>query len=305
MRMIGFVGIGIMGKGMLKNLIQKLEFAPATDKSFMIWNRNKSVCEEFLAQYSDASSTVKIQIAENACDVVKSCDVTFSMLSTLEASVEVFDSEPHGLLSGVSAGKILVDCATLSPERMQVISDRVHQSGGLFLEAPVSGSKVPAETGQLIFLCGGDDAAYNNDVVSKSLDAMGKAKFLFGPVGQGSRVKLVVNMIMGTMMSGFAEGLALGKAADIPLDSLLQVLDLGAMSNPMFRGKGPGMIAGNFATNFPLKHQQKDMKLALDLASQHAVELPTSTAANTNYMKAMDAPLDAGEDDFSAVYKAI
>ena len=100
------------------------------------------------------------------------------------------------------------------------------------------------------------------------------------------------------------------------------------MSNPMFRGKGPAMISGNFATNFPLKHQQKDMKyvveypsvylfshdglfncimlrLALDLASQHGVELPTSTAANNIYVKAMDAPLNAGDDDFSAVYKAV
>lgn len=66
-------------------------------------------------------------------------------------------------------------------------------------------------------------------------------------------------MIMGSMMTSFSEGLALGKACDLPLDSLLQVLDLGAMSNPMFRMKGPNMAAGKFDTNFPLKHQQKDM----------------------------------------------
>jgi glyoxylate/succinic semialdehyde reductase len=67
-------------------------------------------------------------------------------------------------------------------------------------------------------------------------------------------------MIMGSMMTSFSEGLALGKSLDLPLDSLLQVLDLGVMSNAMFRGKGPAMIKENFATNFPLKHQQKDMR---------------------------------------------
>lgn len=77
---------------------------------------------------------------------------------------------------------------------------------------------------------------------------------------QGTKLKLVVNMIMGTMMGAFAEGLTLAKGADLSADILLQVLDLGAMANPMFKGKGPAMMAGNFAANFPLKHAQKDMK---------------------------------------------
>ena len=68
---------------------------------------------------------------------------------------------------------------------------------------------------------------------------------------------------MGSMMGAFAEGMTLAKGADLPLETLLQVLDLGAMSNPMFKGKGPNMISGNFAPNFPLKHQQKDMKYVL------------------------------------------
>ena len=78
------------------------------------------------------------------------------------------------------------------------------EKGGHFIEAPVSGSKGPAESGTLIFLCGGDKATY--DQCGEALDAMGKAKYLFGPVGKGSEVKLIVNMIMGTMMTAFAEG---------------------------------------------------------------------------------------------------
>lgn len=154
----------------------------------------------------------------------------------------------------------------------------------------------------MIFLCGGDSEIF--ELVGPALDVMGKAKFLFGPVGKGSQVKLVVNMIMGSMMTAFSEGLALGSTLDLPLESLLQVLDLGALSNPMFRGKGPVMIQDKFATNFPLKHQQKDMRLALELAAQNDLPLPTAVAANELYKKAMDE-LNRGDEDFSAVYKAV
>lgn len=152
----------------------------------------------------------------------------------------------------------------------------------------------------MIFLCGGDPDVY--ELISPGLDAMGKAKFLFGPVGQGSRVKLVVNMIMGSMMTSLSEGMALANSIDLPLDSVLQVLDLGAMSNPLFRGKGPLMAKGSFPTNFPLKHQQKDMRLALELATSQGLALPTSSAANDLYVKAME---EHGDDDFSAVYAAV
>ncbi len=244
---IGFVGIGIMGRGMLNRLVNNL------DSTFVIWNRSSAISEEFRDKYPN-----RFIIASNPADVVRKCDVTFSVLSTLDASVAVFNAETDSLWEGVSEGKIVVDCATLSPERMIEMSQVVRSRGGQFLEAPVSGSKVPAETGQLIFLCGGEQTTF--DAVGAYLDIMGKAKFLFGEVGQGTRVKLVVNMALGTIMSAFSETLTLGKACDIPLDALLQVIDLGAMSSPMFKGKGPNMIVDNFAPHFPLKHQQKDLQ---------------------------------------------
>ena len=106
-------------------------------------------------------------------------------------------------------------------------NNRIIAKGGRFLEAPVSGSKVPAENGQLIFLCGGEEALYNDPSIQTALDVMGKAKFYFGSAGQGSRVKLVVNMMMGSIMTSLTEGLALSKAADLPQETILQVLQLG------------------------------------------------------------------------------
>jgi len=285
----GFLGLGIMGKGMVKNLITKFP-----EKKYIVWNRSQGPAQELFSQFPN-----QVVVAETPAEVISQSDITFSMLSNMEASVAVFDDVASGVISATTSGKMIVDCATLSPERMQQIAQGINDRGGLFLEAPVSGSKVPAETGQLIFLCGGSQELF--DVVTPSLQAMGKASFYFGGVGQGSKVKLVVNMVMGTMMAAFADGLNLAQAADIPADKLLQVLDLGAMSNPMFRGKGPNMLSDNFGPHFPLKHAQKDMKLALDLASASGVSLPTSTAANSDYEKCLG---ELGDNDFSAVIKA-
>ena len=150
------------------------------------------------------------------------------------------------MLASVKPGKSIIDCATLTPERMAEMAAATVTAGGRFLEAPVSGSKAPAAQGALIFLCGGDAALYKE--VQPDLEVMGKADFLFGPVGAGSKMKLVVNMVMGDMMVALSEGLALCGAAGLPCDAdagLLKVLDLGIMSNGMFRLKGPKMLKGD------------------------------------------------------------
>uniref|UniRef100_A0A6V1X3J8 6-phosphogluconate dehydrogenase NADP-binding domain-containing protein n=1 Tax=Heterosigma akashiwo TaxID=2829 RepID=A0A6V1X3J8_HETAK len=280
---IGFIGLGIMGLGMAKNLVK-------AGRSLVVWNRDVSKSEAFVLEFGG-------QIAGSAKEVIERCEITYSMLSTLEASDAVFLGE-GGALSGISAGKCLIDCATLTPEKMMETGSAVAAAGGTFLEAPVSGSKGPAEQGTLIFLCGGSRELY--DRVKADLEAMGKADYFLGAVGAGSRMKLVVNMVMGGMMNCLAEGLALADAADLPLGDLVQILDQGAMSNPMFRMKGPKMAAGDHAPNFPLKHQQKDMRFAVELGDRLGVALPVAAAANEAFKRARPAH---GDLDFSAVYE--
>jgi len=284
---IGFIGLGIMGKGMVKNLINKL-----TEATFVVYNRSIEASEELKSLYPE-----RVVVASSAKEVVERCETTYCMLSTLDASKALFDGE-DGVVAGVSAGKVIVDCATLTPERMIDEGERITAAGGLFLEAPVSGSKVPAETGQLIFLCGGDQALF--DRVRPALDCMGKAAFLFGPVGQGSRMKLVVNMVMGVMMGALGEGVALCEAADLPADQLLQVLDLGAMACPLFKGKGGAVLSRQYPTNFPLKHAQKDLGFVLALGQAVGRGLPIAEATNGVYLAAMEAE-GAGDLDFAAV----
>ena len=131
MTTLGFIGLGIMGKGMARNLITK------ANAMLVVWNRSPAVCQEL----SDAFPG-KIIIAETAKDVVGQCQITFSMLSDMKASEAVYDSADTGMLLGVTGGKVIVDCSTISAERMIEVSSKVEMLGGIFLEAPVSGSKV-------------------------------------------------------------------------------------------------------------------------------------------------------------------
>ena len=165
----------------------------------------------------------------------------------------------------------------------------------------MSGSKVPAAQGQLIFLCGGDEPLFN-EVVGSDLAAMGKASFFFGRVGSGTRMKLVVNMVMGSMMAAFGEGLALAKACGADGAKLLQVLDLGAMANPMFKLKGPKMLAADHAPHFPLEHAEKDVRLAGELGAQLGLALPVAATADAAMKKSIAA--GHGRLDFSATFLA-
>mmetsp|Transcript_14707 Transcript_14707/g.24389 ORF Transcript_14707/g.24389 Transcript_14707/m.24389 type:complete len:293 (-) Transcript_14707:1744-2622(-) len=286
MASIGFIGLGIMGKGMVRNLLQK------SSAPFVVWNRSADACTQLASEFPD-----RVTVAATPKDVVQAAGTTYCMLSTAEASSAVYDCA-NGILDGVGEGKVIVDCATLAPDFMCAIDQRVSGKGGRFLEAPVSGSKGPAEQGSLIFLCGGDQALY--EAHKDQLLQMGKAAYLFGPVGKGNQMKLVVNMTMGSVMTSFAEGLALCEAADLPTSELLEVLSIGAIGCPMYQLKGPKMASREYAPNFPLKHAQKDMRLALEMGKELGLSLPTTKAANEEYLKALDAH---GDEDFSAVYE--
>eukprot|EP00966_Prymnesium_polylepis_P039927 927037-Prymnesium_polylepis.2 len=225
---------------------------------------------------------------------------------------------------------------------MEELSEAVHRRGGLFCEAPVSGSKGPAATGQLVFMVAGDEDVYT--AAAAEWDAMGKAAIYCGAVGKGTQLKLVVNMVMGTQLAAIAEGLALGRTLGLD-GAVLQdgaqqriashprtdafamtalslcrarraVLEQGAMASPMLKLKGPLMAAGDYAANFPLKYALKDLEFALDEARAAASDgedaeveeeveamLPVSSAATGLFVEANEAGL--GDLDFAAVYETL
>ncbi|KAK3426773.1 hypothetical protein EUGRSUZ_F03139 [Eucalyptus grandis] len=260
---IGFLGLGIMGTPMAQNLIK--------------------------AGYKSSPE-----------EVATACDVTIAMLADPESAVDVACGK-HGAANGMSPGKGYVDVSTVDGATSKLICGHIKGTGALFLEAPVSGSKKPAEDGQLIFLTAGDKALY--EMVAPFLDIMGKSKFYLGDVGNGAAMKLVVNMIMGSMMASFSEGLLLSEKVGLDPKVLVEVVSQGAISAPMYSVKGPSMVQSQYPTAFPLKHQQKDMRLALGLAESVSQSTPIAAAANELYKVAKSHGLS--DQDFSAVIEAL
>ena len=282
---IGFVGLGIMGYLMALNLIK-------AGYSVTVWNRSPEKCDDLAAGGA--------AVAQTPAEVAATCDITIAMLADPQACLDVALGE-NGIAAGMSSGKGYVDVSTVDAATAARVAEAIRAKGAMFLEAPVSGSKGPAQQGQLVFLTAGDKELF--DAALPLLDVMGKASFFLGEVGAGARMKLVVNMVMGSMMSALAEGITLAESSDLDTKQLIEVLGLGAMACPMFALKGPAMVDGKYPTAFPLKHQQKDLRLALELAQEVGKHVPVAAAANGEFEAAMGQGL--GDADFSAVLEAV
>lgn len=275
-----------MGLAMANNLLK-------AGYEVVVWNRNADKCAPLVAAGAKLAST--------PAEVAKRSDYTFAMLSDPPAALEVACGT-NGIVSGLSAGKGYVDVSTIDVDTARSIAAAVRGTGASFLEAPVSGSKGPAEQGKLIFLTAGDESLFS--AVAAPLDVMGKAKFYLGEVGAGAKMKLVVNMVMGSTMAAFAEGMVLADKSGLKSEDLLEVLSLGAIACPMFALKGPGMAkGGSYPPAFPLKHQQKDMRLALLLGDELSLALPVAATANAQYLAARGE--GRGDEDFCAVIEAV
>lgn len=267
--------------------------APAHQpQSVNVWNRSTAKSEQMLAAHPE-----HVKVATTPKELAESSDIIVSVLvdgSTFDAVAFGDD----GLLNGLAPNKGYVDVSTVEAETSLRICGEITAKGASYLAAPVSGSKGPAETGTLIFMTAGDKALH--EAALPLLDVMGKLTVYLGEIKNAANMKIVVNMIMGTMMESFAEGMKLAEASGLSGEDLLAVLNNGAMANPMFALKGPSMLKDAYPTAFPLKHQLKDMRFAVELAKEKGVQVPTAESARGMYEAALD---QFGEDDFSAVKK--
>ena len=285
MQTIGFLGLGIMGSAMAKNLL-KAGF------KVTVWNRSPQKCAELAALGAGVAAT--------PAEVTSNCRITFAMLADPAAAHAVCFA-PGGALEGIGDGRGYVDMSTVDAATSGEIGAAVSGKGGRFLEAPVSGSKKPAEDGTLIILAAGDRELF--DEALPFFEKMGKKSLFLGAVGRGAQMKLIVNMTMGGMMTIFCEALALAGKAGLSSADLLEVIDAGAIANPMFKMKGAQIAQGTFDPAFPLKHMQKDLRLAVALGDTLGQPLFSAAAANESFKKAK--ALGLSDQDFCAVFRAI
>ena len=282
---IGFLGLGIMGQGMCANLLRA--GYPVT-----VWNRTPGKIQ--------SAVDLKATVADSPREVVALSDITIAMVSDPNAARDLYFG-PEGVNEGMGEGRGYIDMSTVDADTSAEIASAVHAADGRFLEAPVSGTKQPAADGTLVILSAGD--ASLQEQAEPLFDVMGKKTFYLGEVGRAAKMKLIVNMIMGGMMASFCEGLVLAEKSGLAAGDLLEVLSVGALANPMFTGKGPLIQREDFAPSFPLKHMQKDLRLARELGKELAQPLPSAKAADTAFIRALD--LGFSNEDFSAVFKAI
>jgi len=282
---IGYLGLGIMGSAMAGRLL---------DAGFdlTIYNRTRGRCSALEAKGA--------KVADSPKALVEKCDIVFACTSDPASAKAVFFGE-NGVLAGITPGKKFVDMSTVNVETVLEIGKAVTEKGGIYLEAPVAGSKGPALNGQLVILSAGDQKL--KEEAQPCFDILGKKTYFLGEMGGGARMKLVINMMMGINMVALAEGLAVGQKAGLNGSDIIDVIKDSAIASPMYGLKGPLMLAGNFAPNFPLKHEQKDMRLAVEMGDQVGQPLPLAAATNEAF-KASIAD-GRGDEDFSAVVDSV
>ncbi|XP_062546733.1 cytokine-like nuclear factor N-PAC isoform X1 [Armigeres subalbatus] len=278
----GFLGLGIMGCGMVKNLLN-------SGHSVVVWNRTATKCRKFLEAGAE--------VADTPSDVIEMTDVTFSCVADPQVAKELVFGN-CGVMSANLVGKGYVEMTGVDPETSQDIAEQIIAKGGRYLEAQIQGSKNQAEEGTLIILAAGEQLLFEE--CQTCFEAISRHSFYMGNVGNATKMNLVLQMISGVMLAGIAEGLALADRAGLQQKDVLEVLELTSMSSDLVLQKGNAIIKGEFPTQLPLKHMQKDLKLALNMADGLEQSIPLAAASNEVFKHAKR--LGYGSHDASALY---
>lgn len=282
---VAFLGLGVMGGGMARRLV-------AAGFPMAVWNRTAAVAEPMRA--------LGATIAATPAEAAASADVVVSMVADDAASWSVWVG-PEGALGRVKAGAIVIECSTLSPPWIAELAAHARSRGCDALDAPVTGSKTQAASGELTFLVGGDAAVLER--ASRVLDAMGRAVVHLGPLGSGARLKLINNFLCGVQAAALAEAVALIERSGLSLDASLAVLQNGAPGSPVVKAASARMASRDYTVNFVLGLMKKDLSYAIAEGQRHGVDLETARAALGRYHLASQTSWN--DKDFAAVVEVL
>ncbi len=279
------LGTGIMGAAIARNLAR-------AGISTTAWNRTRERAEP-LAEDG-------IRIAESAAAAVEDAEVAVTMLPDAAAVRGVVAGE-GGALAAMPDGAVWMQTSTVGIAGTEEFIRLAAERGIEFLDAPVLGTKQPAEAGGLIVLVSGSDAG--RDRCGPILDAIGSRTEWLGEGGAGTRMKLVVNNWLLALTTGLAETISLAEALGIDPAGFLDVIEGGPVGAPYARIKGEMMAAGEFPPSFPLYLAAKDARLVLKAADEQGLELELTRAVVARFEQAME--LEARDEDLAAVYRAV
>ncbi|MBZ5704038.1 MAG: NAD(P)-dependent oxidoreductase [Acidobacteriia bacterium] len=249
---VAFLGLGIMGRPMAANLVK-------AGHEVTVWNRTPGKVVE------------GAQSASSPAEAARGAEVVWMCVSDTKAVEDVLFG-PQGVQDSLAQGMTVVDSSTISPSATRNFAERVRTRGAQYVDAPVTGSKVGAENGTLIFIVGGEEAAIEH--LKPLFAAMGKQFFRMGETSKGQAAKLVMNLQIALIYEGFSEALTLATKLGVPAETLLPLVQASMVRSGVVDYKAPFVMKRDFSPNFPLRLMHKDLRLALDAAKEARVKLP-------------------------------
>ncbi len=282
---VGFVGLGIMGSRMARNLARK-------GFEVTVWNRTRARAEELKPDGVKAASSP----SEMAARVDAFCTCVADVPALREVACGA-----QGLLPASRSGQLFVDFSTISPDFARELEGSASGHGVDFVEAPMTGSKTGAEKGTLLFMVGAAERALER--AQPILRVLGERVIHCGPVGAGSQIKLAGNAIIAMMLEGLCEGMLLTQRAGVNPRKLLEMVQASGYRSPYYDFKGPSILRREFDTHFSIDLMFKDLRQFLDSAAKNRIPTPGVAAVKEIYQLARAQ--GKGEQDIGAVVTAL
>jgi 3-hydroxyisobutyrate dehydrogenase len=282
---VALIGLGLMGSGMARRLL-------GAGFPLSIYNRNPERAAPLAAEGAHAAASPREAAAR--------ADVVLSMVADDAAARAVWLGE-QGALVGAARGTVLVECSTVTVEWIDELARAAAAAGCALLDAPVTGSRTHAASGELSFLVGGPSAAL--ETARPVLAAMSRAIVHVGATGRGALLKLVNNFLCGVQAASLAEALALIERSGLDRAKALEVLTNGAPGSPLVKALAARMTARDYTPHFLLTLMAKDMSYAMREGGRHGVALTTAASALELYEQAIGD--GRGDEDFAVVVEPL
>ena len=281
---IGFIGLGIMGKPMAKNLIR-------SGHELLVFDIVKEAMDELVSAGAAAAASSK--------EVATSCECIITMLPNSPHVKDVVLGK-NGVLEGAKKGSVLIDMSSIAPGASQEIAAECEKAGVKMLDAPVSGGEPKAIEGTLSIMVGGDKAVFES-VKDNIFLKMGASAVYCGAIGAGNTTKLANQIIVAANIAALAEALTLARKAGVDPERVFEAIKGGLAGSTVMNAKAPMMIAGDYKPGFRIDLHIKDLSNALETGHSVASPLPL-TASVMEMFQALRVD-GAGQDDHSALAK--
>ena len=279
---LGFVGIGVMGKSMAGHLLK-------AGYRVLVYTRTKDKARDLLS--------LGAEWAESPAALAPRCRVVFTMVGYPSDVEEVYFG-PKGLIENAKPGSFLVDTTTSKPELARRVAQAAKARGVAALDAPVSGGDVGARNAALTIMVGGERADF--EAVRPLLELMGKTVILQGPAGSGQHTKMANQIVIAGNLAGAVEALRYSRAAGLDPRTVLASIGAGSAGSWQLNTMAPRMLDGDFAPGFYVKHFLKDLRIALEAAKEMKLKLPMLALAEGLFARLSDEGF--GDSGTQALY---